>query len=222
MEFKQFDLNFDRLFYKIEATGIRLIKKRISSSTDTFVDFEDIGSKIIIEKSHKLIWLILSIIIIAVAVAVYIKRINGGKVGDGAEIFHLSTSLFFLLVFLITKKNTIYLTQSDNTNGIEFIGTKRYKKKVEEFISELQNRRDSFLISKYSTLNEFLPYDQQYNNLVWLYQLKLLTKEELNLKINELDKIEFKIVNMNNGGLKKITGFQVRRDAEEEDDESTP
>lgn len=219
MEFKQFDTNFDRFKYAIEDTGLRLIKKRIASSSETFVDFEDIGSKIIIEKSRKLLWLIISLLFLVIAISVFVKRLNGGNVGNGAEIFHISTSMFFLIVYLITKRNIIHLTQSDNTNAIEFIGTKRYKKNVDDFIKELLQRRDKYLVDKYSTLNEFLPYDQQYNNLVWLFNLKLLTKEQLNIKINELDKIEFRIVNINNSGLTKIIGFKNRSNVDDYNDD---
>ena len=219
MEFKQFDTNFDRFKYAIEDTGLRLIKKRIASSSETFVDFEDIGSKIVIEKSRKLLWLIISLLFLVIAISVFVKRLNGGNVGNGAEIFHISTSMFFLIVYLITKRNIIHLTQSDNTNAIEFIGTKRYKKNVDDFIKELLQRRDKYLVDKYSTLNEFLPYDQQYNNLVWLFNLKLLTKEQLNIKINELDKIEFRIVNINNSGLTKIIGFKNRSNVDEYNDD---
>ncbi len=219
MEFKQFDTNFDRFKYIIEDTGLRLIKKRIASSSDTFVDFEDIGSKIIIEKSRKLLWLVISLLFLIIAISVFFKRLDGGHVGNGAEIFHLTTSVFFLIVYLITKKNTIHLTQSDNTNAIEFIGTKRYKQSVDEFIKELLQRRDKYLVGKYSTLNEYLPYDQLYNNLVWLYNLKLLTKEQLNLKINELDKIEFKTFNVKNNGLTKIIGFKNQNNVDEYNDD---
>lgn len=219
MEFKQFDTNFDRFKYVIEDTGIRLVKKRIASSSDTFVDFEDIGSKIIIEKSQKLLWLILSLLFLVIAISVFVKRLEGGNIGNGAEIFHLTTSLFFLIVYLITKKNIIHLTQSDNSNAIEFIGTKRYKKSVDEFIKELLERRDKYLVDKYSTLNEFLPYGQQYNNLIWLYNLKLLTKEQLNIKINELDKIEFRTINLKNNGLTKIIGFKNQNNLDEFNDD---
>jgi hypothetical protein len=208
MEFNQFDTNFDRFKYIIEDNGVRLIKKRIASSSDTFVDFEDIGSKIIIEKSRKLIWLILSLLFLVFAILVFVKRLNGGHVGNGAEIFHIATCIFFLVVFFLTKKNIIYLAQSDNTNAIEFIGTKRYKKKVDDFIKELLQSRDNYLIEKYSSLNEFLPYNQQYNNLVWLYNLELLTKEELNKKINELDTIEFKTDQLKKNTITNIIGFK--------------
>ena len=219
MEFNQFDTNLDRFNYIIEETGIRLIKKRMASTSDTFVDFEDIGSKIIIEKSRKLIWLILSLLFLVFAILVFVKRLNGGHVGNGAELFHITTSLFFLVVFFLTKKNIIYLTQSDNTNAIEFIGTKRYKQKVDDFIKELLQRRDKYLIEKYSSINEFLPYSQQYNNLVWLYNLKLLTKEELNKKINELDNIEFRTESLKKNQITNIIGFKGSDNSNDIDDE---
>jgi len=219
MQFKQFDTNLDRFNYIIEETGIRLIKKRMASTSDTFVDFEDIGSKIIIEKSRKLIWLILSLLFLVFAILVFVKRLNGGHVGNGAELFNITTSLFFLVVFFLTKKNIIYLTQSDNTNAIEFIGTKRYKQKVDDFIKELLQRRDKYLIEKYSSINEFLPYSQQYNNLVWLYNLKLLTKEELNKKINELDNIEFRTESLKKNQITNIIGFKGSDNSNDIDDE---
>ncbi|MCE2962849.1 MAG: hypothetical protein ACK567_03465 [Chitinophagales bacterium] len=208
MELNQFDLNLDRFKFIIENNGLRLIKNRIASNTDTFVEFEDIGSKIIIDKSRKLLWLILSLLFLIIAVWIFINRLEGDKIGAGAEIFHIVISLFFLTIFLLTKKNIIFLTKNDNTNAIEFIGTKRYKKQVDEFIKELHRRRDKYLVDNYSTLNEFLPYNQQYNNLVWLYELKLLTKEELNKKINELDEIQFKTDSQEKNNTNNPIGFK--------------
>ena len=92
MKLKQFDTNFESYNYIIEESGIRLIKKGITSSSETFVDFEDIGSKIIIEKSHKLLWLLLAVLFLVIATAVFIKRLNGGNIGSGAEIFHITVT----------------------------------------------------------------------------------------------------------------------------------
>lgn len=219
MEFKQIDTNFDRFIFIIEDTGLRLIKKKINSSTNTFVDFEDIGSKIIIENTRKPVWLIISFVLLTAAITVFVKRLNGGAVGNGVEIFLLTMSLISFLVFLITKRNIIFLLQSDNTNAIEFIGTKRYKQKVDDFINVLLQKRDAYLVQKYSTLNEFLPYDQQYNNLVWLYNLKLLTKEELQNKLDELDNIEFNNENARKNESINIVGFKTKKSNNNENEE---
>lgn len=218
MELKQFDTNLDSFKYIIEETGIRLIKRRIATSSDTFVEFEDIGSKIIKEKSRKLVWLFISILFLIIAITVFVNRLTGGNVGRGAEVFHLTVSSIFFVIFLLTKKNILFLAQADNTNAIEFIGTKKYKNQVDEFIKELLQQRDKFLIEKYSTLDEFLPYNQQYNNLVWLYNLKLLTKPQLQAKITELDKIDFNNDNSKKNNLVKIVGFRNNNFKENEED----
>ena len=162
MELKQFDINFSLFHYIIEDTGIRLIKKRIASSSDTFVDFEDIGSKIIRENSRKLLWLILSFLFATIAISVFVKRMNGGRVGNGAEVFHLTISFIFFVIFLLTRKKIIFLVQPDNTNSIEFIASMGNKEKVENFIQDLLHSRNKYLLDKYSQLDEFLPYTQQY------------------------------------------------------------
>jgi len=218
MELKQFDTNLDRFHYIIEENGVRLIIKRLASTSDTFVEFEDIGSKIIKENTRKLLWLGLSILFLIIAIAVLIKRMNGGRIGDGAELFHFSVSAIFFIIFLLTKKNVLFLTQADNTNAIEFIATKRHKEKLDSFIKNLLHARDKYLVGKYAQIDEFLPYNQQYNNLVWLYNLKLLTKEELKSKISDLDKLDLETGNDKKSGLTKIVGFK-RDDLEDEGEE---
>jgi hypothetical protein len=121
----------------------------------------------------------------------------------------------------MTRKNVLYLAQSDNTNAIEFLAAKRYKDKVDQFIKALLQARDEYLITKYSSLDEFLPYNQQYNNLVWLYNLKLLTKEQLKSKIEELDKIDLHSDKNKKGIPGQIIGFKRNsRDEEEEDNDN--
>ena len=117
-------------------------------------------------------------------------------------------SLVFFAVFLFTRKNILFLAHADNTNAIEFIGSKRYKDKLDDFIKLLLQKRDKFLVEKYTTLDQLLPYDQQYNTLIWLYKLKLLTKEQLKSKIEELDKIVINQKKPGKNDLAKIVGFR--------------
>jgi hypothetical protein len=208
MKFKQISINLDRFTYTINEDGIRLLKKGIVASSDTFVDFEDIGSKIIAEKSRKLLWLLIAIIFFILAITVFVKRLQGGPVGHGAEIFHISLSLLFFSIYFITKKNLLFLVKSDNTNGIEFIYTNKYKQQVDDFIKLLLQKRDTYLLETYSSIDDMLPYQQQYNNLVWLYELKIINKELLQSKIAALDKIEE--LNQNKKHT-KILGFGNRQ-----------
>lgn len=121
------------------------------------------------------------------------------------------------IVFIMTRKQIVYLAQSDNTNAIEFIGSKRYKESLNEFIKKLLAARDKFLLDKYATLDDILPYNQQYNNLVWLYNLKLLNKEQLQSKIDELDALP--TIRMLKTDTTAITGFGQRYNQEDDEDD---
>jgi len=207
MRFKQFDINFDRFTYIVEDTGIRLIIRRLSSSTETFVDFESIGSKIIRENTRKSRWLFISVFFILITIALFVYRHSGGSVEEGAELIYLSISATFAFVFVFTGKNKVFLAQSDNTNAIEFIGKKRDKEKLTVFIKQLLQCRDSYLINKYTTFDKYIPYDQQYKYLIWLYSEKLLTADILKEKIVELDSC-FKDGNQKRDDFAKVVGFK--------------
>lgn len=217
MEYKQFGLNLYRFRYIIEANGITVIKKKLAQHTETFIEFEDIGPKIIKDTRRSIGWLIASCVFLLLAIAVFVDRVTGGKVGQGAEIFWVCVSVMLFIVFIMTRKQIVYLAQSDNTNAIEFIGSKRYKESLNEFIKKLLAARDKFLLDKYATLDDILPYNQQYNNLVWLYNLKLLNKEQLQSKIDELDALP--TIRMLKTDTTTITGFGQRYNQEDDEDD---
>ncbi|HTJ49192.1 MAG TPA: DUF4253 domain-containing protein [Cyclobacteriaceae bacterium] len=153
MTFSQFDINFNRFKYTVEESGVRVINKRLFSAAERFVPFEDIGSEIFKEKERKLIWLFISILFLIISLLVFIDRLNGGKVDDGAEIFWLSVSAVFFIIYSFRRKNGLFLFKDDMESGIEFIGTKLYEKRLNQFIKQLLQRRDAYLSNKYSVLD---------------------------------------------------------------------
>jgi hypothetical protein len=152
MTFKQFDINLNRFKYTVEESGVRVINKRLFSVAERFIPFEDIGSEIIKEKERKLIWLFISILFLIISLLVFIDRLTGGKVGDEAEVFWLSVSAVFFIIYSFRRKNGLFLIKDDAESGIEFIGTKLYEKRLNEFIKQLLQRRDDYLSNKYSVL----------------------------------------------------------------------
>lgn len=122
MELKLYDFLLDFQTFIIEEEGVRVVKKGISSRSESFIEFEYIGSTINYKNSSKLFWLLISILFFLIGILVLIDRLKGGEVGDNAELFHFVTASFFLSVFLITKKNVISLTLPDSSNAIDFIG----------------------------------------------------------------------------------------------------
>lgn len=210
--------DFSTSNFSIEENGIRIIRKGIRTGTDTFVDFDDVGTKKIFETSRKIIWLILSILFLIFCITVFLRRLNGYKIGDGAEIFHLSFCLVLFALYLLTQKSLLYLAQPDNTNAIEFNYFKRHKQKVDNFIESLVSKRNLFLKTKYLNLDELLPYSQQYNNLVWLYNISVITKEELRKKVKELDSLELFKNNPEETKRTRIRGFGSNDEINDEDD----
>ncbi len=210
MEFKQVDLGLNRSQFIIETAGIRIIRRGIANSSEVFVEFEQVGSKIIKEKSRKLFWLILCLIALILGVAVFVSRLSGGKIGEGAEIFYLSASIVFFVIYLLTKKSSLYLAQGDHTNAIEFVDNPKQHSRVEKFIKHLLERRNEYLINKYSTFDELLPYEQQYDNLVWLYNMDLLSKDTFQKKISELDRLTSLKNEPDQKPTAKIIGFRNR------------
>ncbi len=219
MEFKQYDTNFKRLTFKIEDDGVKVIQKGITSSSEYFVEFEEIGTKTSIQKSRNLIWISLAILFLIIGISVFINRMNGGKVGNGAEVFHFVSSSIFYLVFILTRKNTFTLLNHNSFSGIDFIGSSRDRKKVENFINLIHEKRKLYLIEKYTSLNDFIPYEQQYNDLIWLYKIKLLSEEELKSKIQLLNEIDFSGIKEKIGESDRIIGFRRNFEPELDEDE---
>lgn len=145
MTFKQFDINLNRFKYVIEDSGMRVINKRLFSATERFVNFENIGSEIIKVKERKLVWLITSVLFFILALVVLNRRINGGKIGVAAEFFWLAISTFFFIIYTLKRRNSIFLVNDDQKNNIEFIGTKIYENRLNQFIKQLFQRRDDYL-----------------------------------------------------------------------------
>lgn len=213
IEFKQSRFIFEKIHYIIEETGIRLKNKKLSSSSDVLIEFELIGTKTMTEKSRSLIWLIISGFFLMVAILVFVGRMGGSKVADTAEIFHLSTCLFFYFIYQLTTKNFIYLVKSDKTFTIEFYGFKKDEKRVYDFIKVLLDKKNEYLIKKYTTFDEFDTYENQYNGLMWLYNNDIISKDELKIKIKDLESVDFKEDVKNN----EIIGFRRQNNTEKED-----
>jgi hypothetical protein len=149
MIFTQLDINLTRFIYRVENNGVTTIKKKLFSATQRFVPFEEVGSEFIVERERKPGWLFPSLLFIGLAFSLWIRRISGAKPGNGAEIFWLSLSAIFFVIYASRRKNSIYLVGDDRDRGIEFPGSILFKKRINQFIRELFQHRDNYLSGKY-------------------------------------------------------------------------
>jgi len=162
MTFTQIGFDFYFSKYRIEDSGLYLIRKKLFSTTESFIKFENIGSEIIKQKDRKYLWLFCSILFLAIALYVFNRRLHDYKVGETAEIFHLCISFFFCLVYQFRSENKLILFKDENIKGIEFNGTIWYKKSLDQFVKHLLQSRDNYLKSKYPVI-EGLTLDEIVN-----------------------------------------------------------
>ncbi|MFZ9661674.1 MAG: hypothetical protein ACO29O_07330 [Chitinophagaceae bacterium] len=199
-------VGFTKMQYTIEEDGLRIIRKGLGSASDQKIDFEDIGSKVTSATNSFLTWIYLAVLFIVLSIVLFF-------VYRDLAFWSLLISAFFLLLFLNSRKNTIILAQPDHTSYIEFAHSVGEKEILKEFIQKIIERRNMFLKEKYMKLDNLLPFNQQYSNLIWLYELQLISREELQKKIIELEGMGIPVEGIERPGDRiHITGFTKRKD----------
>jgi hypothetical protein len=162
MIFKQIDINLNRFNYIVEKDGVTVIKKKLFSVSKRFFPFENVGEKIIKERERKLPWLIISFFFFALALLVFMRRLKGGNVSDTAEMFWIIVSTIFFIIYAYNRKHSVFLVKDDMENGIEFIGTKIYEKRLSRFIKELLQEKEGYLSEKYPAIDGLTSVESMY------------------------------------------------------------
>ncbi|MFC5623826.1 hypothetical protein [Algoriphagus winogradskyi] len=186
-KFSQKDFLFNRKHFTLKEDGLHLVYKSLIKSSEVFVKYENIGTKIIINKSGKKGWLIATGVLLALSLSLYIDNKFSGNVERSFEAFYFGISMSCLLVYLLTFKQSLHLTKDDNTNSIEFLLNNPSKTHLDDFLLELKNKKKEVLLEKYGGLNKNISYEKQYENLNWLRHNNALNSEEHKQKIKELD-----------------------------------
>ncbi|MBD1395208.1 hypothetical protein [Mucilaginibacter glaciei] len=197
------EFNQQRLFYsrkfRLTKDGFRVRSKTLFKQHEYELNYEEVGSKIITTKDGKNGWLISSSILILLAAILLIVRLSGGDVEKGAEVLYGSFGVVCGIMYAFTFKNSIYLVKSNNQNAIEFLNNNPSKEKLEKFISIIKSKRKDYLINRYGTIRKSIGYEQQCNELSWLYDNNVIDELEYKDKIRELESIVLNPV--------KVVGF---------------
>lgn len=183
----QRDRFLTKLTYELTEKGLSGKEKKLFSSTEFFVDYEDIGVRVLQKQNGSQGWLLASLITFAIGVIVLIYRIAGGSVGDDSEIFYGSAGMVFGVIYWFTYKKSFYLVQQGNKNAIHFFYNSPTKEDLDKFISTLKEKRKRILDIKYGQINEMLPYEENHKNLMWLYNNDVIEKSEFDARVDELN-----------------------------------
>jgi hypothetical protein len=185
----QKDLLFNRRWFKIDDEGLSVTSKSLTSSSEVFVKFEDIGVKIIKSKGGKKGWLIATIIFLLLSAGMFFFEKSGGDTDKNAFMVYLILAIISGIIFLLTFKSSFYLADNNNQNAIRFLIDKPSKEELSDFINSLKLERKKVLIAKYGQITNLLSYEQQLNSLNWLSSAQALSKEEYESKVAQLNSL---------------------------------
>ena len=153
LSFKQIDLNLSRFEYVVEDTGLRIIKKTLTSTREQFVSFENIGSEVTKEREVKYVWLILSVLFFLITCWVFFLRISGRDVAETAEASYLAAGILCFVIYVARRRNVVLLVQDDGTHKVEFVGLRIYRKRLDQFMAELGKRKNDYLQAMYRNVD---------------------------------------------------------------------
>ena len=178
---------FNKKVFELTDTGLRGQQKKLFNSVEYFVDYEDLGVRILRSKTGTNGWLVASTIGFLLTAVVLVSKFTGGDVEPGAEFLYLTVGIVCGLVYWLTYSRTFYLVQQGNKNAIEFIYDNPTKEDLDLFINTLKEKRRTTLDDKYGNINVLLPYEQNYQNILWLFNNDVIDKKEFDNRIHDLN-----------------------------------
>jgi hypothetical protein len=183
----QKDLFFNRRWFKIDDEGLLVTSKSLTTSSEIFIKYEDIGVKIIKSKGGKRGWLLASIVFFLISVGMFFFENSGGDTDKNVFVVYLIFAIISAIMFLLSYKRFFYLANNDNSNAIKFLIDKPSKQELSDFVNIIKLERKKVLVAKYGQITNLLGYEQQLNSLNWLNSAQALNKEEYELKVAELN-----------------------------------
>jgi hypothetical protein len=177
----------NKRIYELTDNGMKRQVKRLFDSSEYFTDYEDIGVRLLKSKSGYTALLVVAMIGLCLSGLLLLIRAVGGSVEKGGELVYLVIGAVSGLVYWLTYTKSFYLVQPGNQNPIEFISDKPNKNELEKFIEALKEKRKKVLDDKYGQMNKMLPYEQNHQNLIWLFNNDVISKEEFDIRLADLN-----------------------------------
>ena len=178
---------FNKWMYEINEKGLHIKQKNYFNTVEFFVDFEQIGIRKLEISRGRNGWLTGSIIGALLTAAIIMVKSFGGDAEANGFILYFSISILCGLIYWLTYSKTIHLVQNGNNNAIEFMYNKPNKEVLDKFFETLIESRKITLTQKYGQINLMLPYEQNHQNILWLFNNDVIEKEEFDKKINDLN-----------------------------------
>lgn len=106
---------------------------------------------------------------------------------EGTIVLSFFTILSFVMLFATEKKEILIPTS--HSGLIILFNNNSKREETDKFLDDLKSRINNYLKKKYGQIDKDLPIELQLNNLIWLNEREVISKEEFsNLKDALLNK----------------------------------
>lgn len=193
---------FNQNWFDITNIGLSVKTKTLTNSNEFFLNFEDVGTKIVKSNKGKKGWLIATVVFLILSIGMYFMEKSGGNAEKDAYLFYFIVTIICAVVYVMTFKRSFFLATNDNSHAIQFLIDKPSKQEIDDFIDTLKSERKEYLSAKYGQLTKLISYEQQYNTLNWLNRSEVFSKDEYDAKLIELNALF--------AGSNSVIGFHNR------------
>ncbi|PVX45960.1 hypothetical protein C8C85_1771 [Flavobacterium sp. 103] len=183
-------LKQNRFFHKreFEILESKLSYKEIipgKSNLEALIPFEDLSNNKASHENSNILFIIFSVFIYFLAFISFISRNDKDYDPDIWKFFSLIATVL-LVIFLINKEKSWKIKIPKNNTAVFIYKKIPNEQVVNEFIENIFTSRDKYLRENYMYLDKNLSYENQYENLKWLWRVEAISKQEFDEKYQEL------------------------------------
>ena len=183
-------LKQNRFFHKreFEILESKLSYKEIipgKSNLEALIPFEDLSNNKASHENSNILFIIFSVFIYFLAFISFISRNDKDCDPDIWKFFSLIATVL-LVIFLINKEKSWKIKIPKNNTAVFIYKKIPNEQVVNEFIENIFSSRDKYLRENYMYLDKNLSYENQYENLKWLWRVEAISKQEFDEKYQEL------------------------------------
>lgn len=196
---KQHNL-FDFKEFELLEDCLKIREKSSIEYTEITISYEKITKDIRVYRQKSILWLVISIAIFFITLSYIINEFIYHQPYSGSWLFWGFLFIASISLYYASCQNFIKLMTYDG-GFILFFGNKPSKEKINDFIDNLINKRNTYLKSKYSKVDPDYPIDEQLYKIKWLLDEKLITDEEF-------QSLKIKLLKDKYGSLNNSLGFR--------------
>ena len=191
---------FNAKTFTLTPAGIKIVSEAIHENSEYFVKYDELGFGIVKTKNKIALvppfllslFFLLDVYLLTNAI---LDKERSAIVG-----MWLGSGIFFgicaLMAFFTAKKEIVCVTGGLKT--IELLSNNPSAQEVDFFINRIHKNMRTFYKTKYALVEKYTPYKNQLDRFNWLRKIEVITKEEFEDLVRQLQKAFSSNINFRN------------------------